>query len=665
LVIPHTTSIDRVAAPTLERLFRRMLEIRVFEEALLESYRAGTMTGTTHTAIGQESVAVAALDHLVEGDLVVSNHRNHAHFLAAGGDPRELFLEILGDARGPCRGIGGSQHLHRPNFYSNGVLGSTVPVAAGLGLALRLDGTRNLVVCFLGDGAFGEGVVYETLNIASLWRVPTLFVVENNGYAQTTPIALNVAGSLAARPRAFGIETIEASADDVAGLHEVLGRCIARVRQQRSPCCAIVRCDRLAPHSKGDDHRDPAELAAARARDPIALARVRVGPSGSAIEDDVRRELASVCAPPDVPEMLPPSELKGDADLIPKDFVPAPGLRVPRGEHRETMLAHLQRLFASLMAARSDVYLLGEDLLDPYGGAFKVYAGLSTAYPGRVLTTPVSEAAIVGLAGGLALRGFRPVVEIMFGDFLTLAFDQVLNGVTKFQSLYGTPCPVIIRTPMGGRRGYGPTHSQSIEKLFMGVPGLVVLANDPIHDQPFIWDRMLAVNGPCLYVENKALYGTMLPVISDDRMDGFRMTSSLGYFPTARLAFDGGLSPDATVIAYGGLVLPALRAARMLFDAHELIVEVVVPSQLAPIPIDDIVRFTQSSAVIAVVEEGSKRWGFGAELIAQLAERQHLRGRKAVRIAAPETIIPASAALERSILPDADQIVLALVNALS
>ena len=662
----HVPLVDAAAPSDLARFYRSMFEIRAFEEALLEAYRTGTLTGTTHTCIGQESIAVAALAHLAEGDLVVSNHRNHGHFIAAGGDPRALFLEILGDRRGACRGIGGSQHLHGRNFYSNGVLGGTVPVATGLGLALKLAGGGNLVVCFVGDGAFGEGVVYESLNIASLWQVPILFVVENNGYAQTTPIEKALAGSLCARVKAFGIDTVETSADDVVRLHDVLGQRVMHIRETGTPSCAVVKCDRLAPHSKGDDHRDADELATARQRDPLVRARHRLDPgAATAIEYDVRRAIADACAPVPSPEALPPSDLGDDRHLLPAQFSPLPGLRQSRSDTRENMLAHLQRALSALMAARQDVYLLGEDLLDPCGGAFKVYAGLSTAYPDRVLTTPVSEAAIVGVASGLALRGIRPIVEIMFGDFLGLALDQLLNGVTKFETIFGMPCPVIVRTPMGGGRGYGPTHSQSIEKLFMGLPGLLVIANDPVHDQEFIWDRMIGTCRPCLYVENKALYGTTLPPISHDQIEGFTITSSRSYFPTAKLTLDGESSPDATLVAYGGLVLPALRAARRLFEAHEVVVDVVVPSQLAPVPTADIVEFTRTGALVAVVEEGTRRWGYGAEVLAQLAELRHLDGRRTLRIATNDTVIPSSAVLERALLPDADRIVEALAKALA
>jgi pyruvate/2-oxoglutarate/acetoin dehydrogenase E1 component len=155
------------------------------------------------------------------------------------------------------------------------------------------------------------------------------------------------------------------------------------------------------------------------------------------------------------------------------------------------------------------VFLLGEDVLDPYGGAFKVTRGLSTAYPGRVLTTPISEAGITGIAAGMALRGLRPVVEIMFGDFITLIADQLINHIAKFRWMYNDQVrvPLVIRTPMGGRRGYGPTHSQTLEKLYLGVPGLRVLAPSSVGDPGGLLSRaILEDDDPVLFVENKLLY---------------------------------------------------------------------------------------------------------------------------------------------------------------
>jgi 2-oxoisovalerate dehydrogenase E1 component len=297
--------------------------------------------------------------------------------------------------------------------------------------------------------------------------------------------------------------------------------------------------------------------------------------------------------------------------------------------------------------------LIGEDLLDPYGGAFKVTKGLSTAYPDRVFTTPISEAAIVGIAGGAALRGARSIVEIMFGDFITLATDQIVNHASKFPRMYGRrlDCALIIRAPMGGYRGYGPTHSQSLEKLYLGIPGLTVTAFSPVHDQSLLWRRMFDLKAPVLYVENKSLYGQRMMPAEADRLGGFKVASSKSYFPTLRLNLTGFEDePDLTIVTYGGMTPLAMEAAKALFVADELSVDVVVFSQLAPLSERDLSFAMQRSRRFLILEEGTQRAGWGAEVSARMV--QNRGGVETIeRYGALDTVIPNSADAEGYVLP--------------
>ena len=263
---------------SLATFYERMFFIRRFEETLLDLFSLGKLVGTTHTYIGQEANAVGLIDHLEpERDVVFSNHRCHGHYLAFTDDAFGLLCEVMGKAPGVCGGKGGSQHLCKGNFYSNGVLGSIVPVATGIALAEKRKGSGAVSTVFLGDGTLGEGVVYESLNLASLWKLPVLFVVENNRYAQSTPVELELAGSIAARGGAFGIETAQLDTTDVEEIHEAAGRAIARVRETSEPFFLVLDTYRFSPHSKGDDFRDPEEIAARRLRDPLTVAAGLVG----------------------------------------------------------------------------------------------------------------------------------------------------------------------------------------------------------------------------------------------------------------------------------------------------------------------------------------------------------------------------------------------------
>jgi len=279
-------------------LYKQLATIRQFEETVLDAFPKGAFYGTTHTYIGQEANAVGVLAHLHEGDIVFSNHRCHGHFLAYGGDARGLFAELMGKATGVCGGIGGSQHLHWKDFYSNGVLGSTAPIAVGAALAEKRKGSQAIVVLFLGDGAMGEGVVYESLNIASLWGAPILFIVENNHIAQTTPTELALAGSLAGRFAAFNIPAAELDSSDVRQIYTTAGQEFASLRSAPGPRALILHTARFGPHSKGDDTRDPAAIEELRAtRDPLAIHATRLDAAErTAIDAEIHSTIAAAYA---------------------------------------------------------------------------------------------------------------------------------------------------------------------------------------------------------------------------------------------------------------------------------------------------------------------------------------------------------------------------------
>ncbi|MFZ4594616.1 MAG: thiamine pyrophosphate-dependent dehydrogenase E1 component subunit alpha [Verrucomicrobiaceae bacterium] len=265
-----------------------MTLIRLVEEGLLDLFSKGRLFGTTHTCIGQEAIAVGVLSHLKASDIVVSNHRCHGHYIAFTDDAEGLMLEVMGRQGGVCNGKGGSQHLCTGQFFSNGILGGMVPGAVGMALAEKRMGKDTVVVVFLGDGALGEGLVYESLNLASLWKAPVLFVVEHNQYAQSTPTRFQMAGTVAGRFAAFGIPHAELNTNDVTVIHESAGEAVGRVRASGSPECLILHTYRLSPHSKGDDFRDPAEIAHWRENDPLKL-------SAAQLEAEVASRIEAEC----------------------------------------------------------------------------------------------------------------------------------------------------------------------------------------------------------------------------------------------------------------------------------------------------------------------------------------------------------------------------------
>jgi len=258
-------------------LYQRLCQIRTFEETVLENFPKGVFFGTTHTYLGQEANAVGVFDTMEPGDIVFSNHRCHGHFLAYGGDMRALFAEMMGKSTGVCGGRGGSQHLQWRDFYSNGIQGGILPIATGMAIAEKKKESHKIVYVFLGDGTLGEGVVYESLNIASLWQAPILFVLENNRIAQTTPIEQAIAGEIRARFEAFGINTEELDSSDVLEIRDRARNLVKYIREQNAPAVLILNTYRFGPHSKGDDTRKADEIDSIReTRDPLIIHGARI-----------------------------------------------------------------------------------------------------------------------------------------------------------------------------------------------------------------------------------------------------------------------------------------------------------------------------------------------------------------------------------------------------
>lgn len=271
-----------------------LLLIRHFELALLDMFGRGELHGTTHTCLGQEYVPVALRPLLADGDHVFSNHRGHGHYLARFGDPHGLLAEVMGRQGAVCRGVGGSQHILRDRYLSTGVQGESVPVAAGVALHLKRAEPGHLALVYLGDGTWGEGAVYEALNMAALWALPLLLVVEHNGIAQSTPTAAQLAGSVGGRARAFGVGHTLLTSTDTNTVRAELAPVLRRVREASTPHVVELRTHRIGPHSKGDDTRRPEEIAHARAHDWYARYAEAYPAQFTAHDERQRRYVAEV-----------------------------------------------------------------------------------------------------------------------------------------------------------------------------------------------------------------------------------------------------------------------------------------------------------------------------------------------------------------------------------
>lgn len=634
------------------QFYEKMLKIRRFEETLLDLFSQNKLTGTTHTYMGQEATAVALMNNLHEEDFIFSNHRCHGHFIAYSDNIEILLAEIMGKKEGICQGRGGSQHLCYKRFFSNGVQGGIVPNATGIAYATKLRQEEGIAAVFIGDGTLGQGVVYESFNMASLYEIPILYIIEDNGYAMTTKTKEGVAGSIKARAEAFGIKTHEIESNDVEELNKVFDEACTFVRTEKKPFCQVIHTYRMGPHSKGDDFRDSKELELHKKNDPILIMQSRLDAETiNRIEEKVNIEIT-------------------DAVKRCESYAPYDGGMNYKEKNlnilcEESIINHksekcVNQINLGLEEAMKEdpnILIIGEDIKDPYGGAFKVTKGLSEKFPERIIGTPISEAGFMGMGVGLAMNHMKPVIDFMFGDFVTLGFDQILNHATKFNWMYAEQVnvPILIRVPMGGGRSYGATHSQSLEKYCVGIPNLATIALSPLHDITLLIKRILKnINSPILLVENKKMYSEKQLVCENGKVGNFFAQESRKLYPVISLTLDNEADADAVIITYGAMTSLAMKVAEKLMMEEELVINILVNTSIAPLEIDDMIKFIGNSKRIITLEEGTKRLGWGAEVVSSLSEK--LKNRLYARVASEDCVIPASGFMENEILPNEDRL---------
>lgn len=635
------------------RIIKEALRIRRVEEAFLELFTQGKLNGTVHTCVGQEFSALAFAGQLKKKDFIFSNHRCHGHYLSFTGDVKGLMAELLGKATGTSGGVGSSQHLCNSNFYSNGIQGGIVPVAAGYALGNKLLKNGAIGIVFIGDGTLGEGALYETMNIISKWHIPLLIVCENNFYAQSTPQNINLAGDIQARAAAFGIKTYKADTWDPENLMSLAKDAIDFVREEVKPCFFQVDTYRLNAHSKGDDDRSKEEVEAYRDKDYLIRFEKEEPVYFQKYIEAINTEISDVI-----------SDIEKDEELPIDDYYVAHAQHTD--DHWEQiepvnkrMVELLNKFFQERINSNSNTVFIGEDILSPYGGAFKVTRDLSILQPERVFSTPISEAALTGIANGLALNGFKPFAEIMFGDFMTLAFDQIVNHASKFYHMFNKQitCPVVIRTPMGGRRGYGPTHSQTLDKFLVGIDNVKTIALNTFIDPAIFYRSIIEEKHPVVVIENKSDYGKK---ILQHPSKYFTYERNNDPYPVVRVR-PFLSAADLTIVAYGGMADIVHSVLEDIFINTDLKPELIVPALISQVPADLIAQAATSSGRLLIIEEGSAYAGIGSELLASVAERM-ASPVKMKRIASLPVPIPSVRSLEQIVLPEKNRIIQEIID---
>jgi 2-oxoisovalerate dehydrogenase E1 component len=654
---------EHAGLPTesLLEAYGRMTLIRVFEERVSELYRDGEVPGFVHLSIGQEASAVGACWPLAVTDVITSNHRGHGHCLAKGLAPEPMMAELLARATGTNKGLGGSMHIADPDlgiFGANGIVAAGVPIAGGAALAAKLRGRdragkdSSVVVSFFGDGAVAQGAFHEAVNLAALWRLPVVLFCENNGYAEFSPIADQHPVPMAARAAGYGLDYVSVDGNDVEAVAAVMTDVVRRVREGGGPVFVEAATYRWHGHYEGDPekYRSKDELSEWQQRDPVVIARARLLGRGVGQEklDWVEAQVrARIDAAVDAARQAPPPDMGvlRSSVYAPRPAVPEPDwVPDPDGEIFRTMDAVRLALEGEL-AANPDAFVAGVDA-GKGGNVFALTRGLYAKWPDRLLDTPISETAVMGLAVGGAMAGMTPVVELMYLDFLGVCFDQILNQAAKLRFMTGGKARMglVIRTQFGGGRSSGSQHSQSLEALLAHVPGLTVVMPSTPADTYGLLRSAIRDPNPVIFIENRQQYGMKGPKPPADYL------LPLG---KAKVVREG---TDLTIVSVSRMVHEALAAAGSL-AAKGISAEVIDLRTVAPLDKETILASLAKTNRLLIAHEGVTDFGIGAE-IAALAVYQGFWTLDApvMRVAPPPTPSPYAPNLEKQWLPDRQSI---------
>jgi 2-oxoisovalerate dehydrogenase E1 component len=663
------TSADRrpaVSQPGISRdiwvrLYRRMRLIRQCEEQLARAHQRGLIHGACHTYVGQEAIAVGVCDHLGREDVVFSTHRGHGHALAKGVPPPELFAELFGRATGCSRGRGGSMHLFAPEvglLGTSGIVGPCILQAAGAGYSFRLLKTDHVAVAFFGDGAVNNGAFHEGLNLAGIWKLPVVFVCENNEFATEVPFSYSAGNpDVASRGAMYGLPGVAVDGNDILAVRAAAGDAIRRARSGEGPTLLECRTYRTRPHAEGMGdfgYRTRDEVDAWKERCPIRRLRERLVAEGTTsegelnqIDADVDREVAEAYRQAEASPWPDPADAATHVFAKPRTPPPPPALDPARSI--TWMQATLEALAAE-MESNPRIFVLGEGI-GKRGGNFRTTAGLFDRFgPERLRDTPIAERGFTGLAGGAAMTGTRPVVDFMFADFLLDAVGEVVNQIAKirYMSSGRIQMPVLLRGCIGIGHSGATHHSGSYYPMYAHFPGLRVVVPSNPYDAKGLLHSALQCDDPVLFLEHRELLSVKGSV------------SAAAYeipFGQAAVVREGR---DVTVVALALMVPLALKACEML-DKEGLSVELIDPRTVAPLDSDTILRSVAKTGRLLIVDETFGPCGIGAEIAARMADQGFDELDAPIRrLNGVHTPTPYSPPLEAAVVPDVDAIVRAV-----
>ncbi len=654
--------------PTALDMYRTMQIIRQTEEELARCHQRGLIHGACHTYVGQEAIATGVCAHLTEKDAVFSTHRGHGHALAKGMPPRELMAELFGRATGCSRGRGGSMHLFSPEIGmmgTSGIVGPCMLQACGGGYSSKLLKNGTVAVAFFGDGAVNNGAFHEGLNMASIWKLPVLFICENNQFATEVPFAYASGNpSVGDRGPAYGIPSVILDGNDVLEIHRVAGEAVARARSGGGPTLIECKTYRTRAHSEGMGdftYRTREEVAAWKERCPIVRLRGAVGSGQWAVGEEGVQQLDVINE--EVTEMVRTAREFAENSPVPDGstatdhvFSPTPALPhsptpIPAPTERNiTFVAATLEALDHAMAHDPTIFVMGEGI-GVRGGNFTTTLGLHAKYGGeRLCDTPICERGFVGLGCGAAMTGTRPVIDFMFIDFINDAFGELINQIAKIQYMSSgrLKMPILLRGCGGIGHSAATHHSGMYHSIYSHIPGLRVVLPASPYDAKGLMAHALRSSDPVLFLEHRELMSVKGPVPAEHYEIPFGQ---------ARVVRTG---TDATVVALSFMVQHAIKAAEQL-AGEGVSIEIVDPRTVSPLDTETILQSVAKTGRLLIVDEAFGPCSLASEIAAHVADAgfndldapiKRLNG-----VFAPTPYAPS---LERAIVPSVEHVTQAI-----
>ena len=665
-VTPIRPREKEVPSDLLVDLYRKMLHVYYLEERVKTFVRAGKVSFHASSR-GHEKVQIAMSYLLQPGkDWFFPYYREKALMVGLGVPIKDIFLHMLSKGDDPSGGGRNmSEHFSSKEFRvvsPTACTGTQFLAAVGMARAIKTDGRDEIVYVSSGEGATSEGEFFEALNWAVREQLPVLFLIQNNGYAISVPQEIQTGSEVEDISRGFHMRALHVDGTRFTDLYNELTPQIAEMRKGGGPRLVEAHVVRLDSHSSSDDqskYRSQQELDTILKEDPLAHTAGVLLNKGILKEEDIRKLHDSIRADVDRAAL----EAEASPDPTPESAIahiwsgsmPVTEVIPPRTVSKDpvTMVEAINHGLREEMERDARIIMWGEDVADPKGGVFGVTRGLGTAFPGRVVNSPLAEASIVGVAQGMSIGGFRPVIEIQFGDYSFPGYMQMRNEIPTLRWRSGGvwSCPMVVRIAVGGYIRGGPFHSQCIEALYAHTPGWLIAYPSNAADAKGLIKAACRMDDPILFLEHKGLYRQVYTKSPEPDAD------FLLPFGKARIIREG---TDVTAVTWGSSVIRCERAADALRE-EGISVEVIDLRTIIPWDVEGVMESVRRTGKAIVVHEAIMTGGFGGEVASRIASDvfEHLDG-PVKRVAAKDCFVPYAPALEPFVLPSQEEVTAAI-----